>query len=246
MKKVCIILAIICVSSFIISGVIFSLAIGTADFNAFSRNVDEEYYSAFNSDNIKISGVFKNLTIIPYEESDIKATLSGNYKSFIKKGIVLNMRETPSNFHIELEESKYLGFINLGLFSFNIDLTIYIPNDYNGDITIDGLFSKLSITDLDLSKLVINGVSGDINISDVNANKINIDGLSGEIILNNITGDLNIDAVSGDILIKYLEFDNKIDINSLSASINIEIPKGSDRDNISIDSLSGEIKIIEY
>ena len=75
MKKLCIVLVVICISSFILSGIFFSLSVGSADFNSFSKNINEEYTSAFNGENIKVSGIFRDLVIIPYDESDVKVTL---------------------------------------------------------------------------------------------------------------------------------------------------------------------------
>ena len=227
MKKACIILSIITIACFIISGIIFATKVFSAD-NLIVKNIDEKQEIEFAGKHIYVSGIYANTNIQGYDGDVIKIELVGTYRSFVDDSLSLHTSEGLNSLNISIKSKKIFNIISFGVFTSNIELNILIPNSMLYDLTIDGVDKGIKVSNLNLYNLKLSGVSGKIDVLNVTTQSIDVNGISGNINLDNITGNLDISSVSGDIQIKYLEFDNNIDINGVSSSVMLYLPKGSD------------------
>lgn len=196
---------------FILGGIlIFSIVNKNSIFNfngiEFSINsssdkeVTEQKHSLQDINLIDINLDVGDITIKETENNEIKIIQTTNYNGEDKRE--LEISTNGNTLKIERKNSKFIDKIGSNKY---IDLEIYMPLNYNKDLSINSAVGDIDIeTKFDLNKLEINLAVGDIEFKeDVKANDLNISSSVGDIEMQNIdVKNYNINCTLGDKEIK--------------------------------------------
>jgi lia operon protein LiaG len=230
--------------------------------NLSAYNINEtKTQSLNNTNNINISLVSGDISVIPYEGNEIKATIKGSVKGNWGNDLPKLQLITSGN-TVEVKFDKDIS----ALTSFNIvdrlKLDIYIPSSFNENIAIESVSSDIQVSDLNVKMLSINTTSGDVKLNNISITNLKFNSTSGELIadslnstsniiettsgdvdINNITGDLTFESISGNIISSYKEFENNIiNIKLTSGDSTLSLPLNSSF-YANFSTTSGDIKI---
>ncbi|WP_291583758.1 DUF4097 family beta strand repeat-containing protein [Clostridium sp. UBA6640] len=223
------------------------------------RNINEEkVFPLDDIDLLSINTTSYEVTIIPYDENELKVKLSSNIQTnnnFNESQLKIN--KDQNEISIETYKTPNNFFFNMN----NGKIDIYIPKTYNNSLDISTTSGDGYIENLNLSSLDFNSTSGSLTLKDMemnnfifhstsadldatniilkdNNNKFN--STSGELNLNNVRGNLNFNTTSGNISCNKLLGD--INGSTISGDIDIEI---SNDVGIKVDlkTISGDIDV---
>ncbi len=213
------------------------------------------------SDNINISGVNKiaissdvgDITVVPEGRDDIYVellTYKNGPKLIVEKGNKVKI------------EAKMPRFRWFGVKKEKVELKVFIPQNYNGNLDIHSSSGDIMFSDMDVDDLYIQLSSGDLVLNDVVTNKSKIGASSGDITINNSnmsfldihlsSGKLVIDNFEGEIEGRSSSGDVDIQLNKLTAPINyhlssgdfeLQISQSEISANLDLKTSSGEIEI---
>lgn len=203
------------------------------DIGDFSANAD----SVSSLDVEWISG---SVNISEYDGDDIKVSEDGfedvdtTMRYRIKDG-KLSIRFCKSGWH-----SVSFG---IGRKSLHKDLTILVPiGKQFKELEFDLVSSSLEVEDITTTSFDVETVSGSVNVYSMTVDDINIEGVSGSITLENISGKtVEVENVSGRI--EYSGTVNEIDFNTVSGGITAEFDEAPKIVNIESVSGSSTIKM---
>jgi lia operon protein LiaG len=141
----------------------------------------------------------------------------------------------------------------------NYRLDVHIPSDYSDTVEINTVSSDVTAHGLELKSLKCGTVSGSINIEGsyenlkfdtvsgslisgfLNTDKSFFHSTSGSMKADSFKGDLDFSTTSGSLDVKYSDFNNNINITSVSGDSKIRLPENS-QFYLKLDSISGSIK----
>lgn len=199
-----------------------------------------------------------DVTILPYKENDLKVEIEGNIKS--SNSILpqeLDVHKDGDSLWVKFQSPNFVGVFS---YSMNVNLNVYLPENYKNNIEIKVSSSDIKASNLTLNELKVISSSGDSEFENLSVNKLNYSSSSGEVYvkdlkskeniirttsgkieLNNLTGSLTSTSSSGDTSIIYSEFnENNLDLSSSSGDIHLSLPKNSEF-NINAKTSSGDI-----
>ena len=253
MEKWKIILIVICVASFVLAGVVFAFNhtyLGETD------HYNQEYtFKLADIKKIKIDGADTEINFIPVDGEEIKVNISGSLMKN-QRPIIAEQRGS------QLRIAQRLKIFNLSIRPFDSDnvIDIYINPNYGKDVDIDSASKAININDLKAEDLSVNNVSGNIELVGVEcetieletasgeidvqgllAKKSKISTISGNVDLNEFSGDLKGSSASGSYSVTYTNFDNDIDLDTISGDITLKLGGASDF-ILDTDSVSGRVK----
>jgi len=235
-KKLALWLTIIMLISLSLSGVLFSSAgVSWADFFSFTNiRMDEIKYktdineeriiSLDNLDKFEVNTISSNINFIIENREDIKV----NFKGFVSSS---NSQEWPKLVIDNLGEKvlvnvKYPKGIQLGLKVSDLDLDIYIPENYSKDLYVHTTSGDVKLDILKPNSFEFKSISGNLVANGILANEGNIATTSGDVKIDSFSGDLNFKSVSGDLIVNYKDsLDNNIKLDTTSGDIDIRLPK---------------------
>jgi len=219
---------------------------------------EEKVFSLDNIDLISIETTSYEVTIIPYDENELKVKLSANIQTnnnFNESQLKINKDQNKIN--IETYKVPNNFFFNMN----NGKLDIYIPKTYNKSLDVSTISGDGYVKNLNLSSLSFNSTSGSLTLKDMemnnfifqsasadldatniilkdNNNKFN--SISGELNLDNVRGNLSFNTTSGNINC------NKLlgDINGGTISGDIDIKASKDVGiKVDLKTVSGDIDV---
>lgn len=223
------------------------------------RDISEEkVFSLDNIDLISINTTSYEVTIIPYDENELKVKLSSNIQTnnnFNESQLKINKDRNEINIETYKITNNFIFNMNNG------KLDIYIPKTYNSSLDISTTSGDGYIENLNLSSLNFSSTSGDLTLKDIemnnfifhstssdldatniilkdNNNKFN--STSGELNLNNVRGNLSFNTTSGDISCNKLLGD--INGSTISGDIDIKISKDVGV-KVDLKTVSGDIDV---
>ncbi|MCM3693735.1 LiaG family protein [Neobacillus niacini] len=184
---------------------------------------------------IKVAGV--KTTIIPENRDDVEAVITG-------KGS-LTVKETVNRLVVETKNKMFNWFS----FSEKSQLKIYIPEEYNRDMTIQigsGILN-FSGQSMKLNELSLDIGSGNVNIDHLEVNEFTHDGSSGivkidtlktksstfdlssgNLEVNHFTGALKADVSSGRFSMQMDKLNDPIEIDLSSGNVNLDLPDNAE------------------
>lgn len=159
---------------------------------------------------------------------------------------------------IKIQSNTNCVVINNGvrIFSSNNEskdiLKMVLVKDNNYNIMIKCESGKINIDNLVSKELSIDTLSGDIVVDGIKASKLDIQIVSGDASLYNVdVCDTNLESVSGDFKIELLESNANYltRLSTLSgvckqSALEVEDYETSDRRKLSVDTVSGDIKVL--
>lgn len=131
-----------------------------------------------------------------------------------------------SNGKLEIlgQKNRWFNLFNWRIKSAKVSqINIYLPNSYNGEITLDLTSGNTSIEDFQINTLNVYITSGSLNLKNVEVDtNINFEITSGKIYLTNVTcSNLNGEATSGSITIKDSSVNNNTELEITSGNIKV-------------------------
>lgn len=236
-KKFVIILIIIMVSSFILAGITFSATGGLGEKQTITVD-QEKVLSMSDVNSVSIKSVSSDINFILVDDTDeIKAKFYGIMNCFVcePKFSLEGKKDSTNNITIESKRSSY------GLFYFNtnLKLDIYLPKTYAENLFIDTVSGDVNVSSLNLKKFNVKTISGDLEFDSLNYNDSTLNTVSGDFTGSNIDGDISYHSFSGDI--ELTDFYGTFDGDSVSGDYDLEVMDEIYR--INIDSASGDIDL---
>jgi lia operon protein LiaG len=175
--------------------------------------------------------------IIPTDENEVKVEIDGNGK--------LTLKEKGDTIEVEVKHKWYQWVA----FNRKSDITVYVPKDYDRDMSIelgsgevvftggstsnpmklDTLTVKMGSGDMELAHFKTNafdhkGSSGDLNIDNLTTKNGKVDLSSGDVEISNYEGPLSGDVSSGDITVMMKSLTGDIDFDVSSGEVNLDLP----------------------
>lgn len=253
MKNWRIVLTVICVSSFVIGGLL--LAYGyTCDLTAESYNL-EYTFALSDIEKIDIGGFADaqvNVIPVPGDEIrvDVSGVLRGNQKPFIAE---------QRGSQLVVSQGVRLFNLNLRFWDTKTVINVCVDPDYGKDLHVNAVARDINIGGLSLNKLSVNSVSGGIFLRGVNCSVANIDTVSGNVsarglnsartVTNTVSGGVELrgfngefkgSSVSGSIDVEYEAFDNNVNIDTVSGRIVLTLSGAADF-ALNTDTVSGRL-----
>ncbi|WHZ03983.1 DUF4097 domain-containing protein [Neobacillus sp. YX16] len=208
-------------------------------FDGFAFGGNKDGRAALSNDietiDINVGGV--KTTIIPEKRDDIEAVLKG-------KGSLI-VKEIDNRLVVETKRKMFNWFS----FSEKGNLKIYIPEDYNRNMTIQvgsgslnfsGQLMKLNDLSLDIGSGNVNidhlevnefthdGSSGNVKIDSLRTKSSTFDLSSGNLEVNHFIGALKADVSSGRFTMQMDKLNDPIEIELSSGNINLDLPDNAD------------------
>ncbi|WP_453992244.1 LiaG family protein [Bacillus nitroreducens] len=185
---------------------------------------------------IDISSI--NTTVIPENRDDVKAELKGRGEVHVDK--------SGNTIEVTYERGFHFGWFP---FFNKSKLTIYIPEDYDRDLSFrvgsghldfDGKRMKmnklsadvhsgnLNLENLSVEKFVHNVASGNSKVEKLTTKEGNIDVRSGNVTVDTYKGKLEADVRSGRLKVTVSELIDSIDAHVRSGLIDLDLPSDAD------------------
>lgn len=245
---VIVVLAAICIA-FLTAGYLILNAWGGFDWwNEIPNKVREaEEYSIDDTEQaeiddyvkFKISTVSADIELV-YADTDVMTVdLKGSYRS--GRGQVELRKETSGNMvHIYVHYPKMSG-----LFSWNdTDLTVTLPADMEGKkMVFNTVSGEIDIpAGFEAEMIDVNSTSGDVQADEIRCVEFESGNVSGTVDLTGyVTESIRIESVSGDTELMLFSETKRIDVNSVSGSIEVFLPKDAEF-RFDYDTVSGDFR----
>ncbi|MDQ0273006.1 DUF4097 family beta strand repeat-containing protein [Cytobacillus purgationiresistens] len=193
-------------------------------------------------DQINIDVSSANTTIIPEKRNDIEATVDG-------KGSV-NVKKIGSAVDVEYTRNWMDGF---SFFNNTAKVKIYIPEDYNEDLSIDVGSGAITLAGaskenpIKLNKLQVDMSSGAVKLSNIETDSYDHDGSSGILTIDHMkankseieissgmgkikhfTGGMNAEISSGKLDIQIDKLKADVNVSASSGVVNLDLPDDAD------------------
>jgi lia operon protein LiaG len=181
---------------------------------------------------IDVSGA--STTIIPDNDNTVRAELEGKGNVMVKK--------SGDSIKVELKKKWLEGFA----FFSQSKLTIYIPEDYDQDFSIEVGSGNLNFSGpsqnnpMELEKLSLDIGSGNVQLNNLVAKTFEHDGSSGNVQIDGLTTEKgSFDISSGNVNLRHYSGKLEADVSSGNLEVEIDELKG----DIGIDISSGRAKL---
>jgi lia operon protein LiaG len=226
-------------------GAIITFVSPRASFNGEKNSFDINDTKTSNLNGIKdirVSVSSTSINIIPTSDNELKAHLNGNVismGSYSKPD--LECYSSGDTLYVNV---KNKSGVNFGFFSSSLKLDVYLPSAYSNELKLTSSSGSINVRDLKLTKLQCSASSGSTTIENVTTDNFDYSSSSGSLNANGLitktskltsssgskrvsgfTGDLKATSSSGSTRIEYTNFDNNIDINASSGSVEVKLPE---------------------
>ena len=105
------------------------------------------------------------------------------------------------------------------------DLVIRVPKNWNcNDLEIDAAAADVNIQDLTIRELDFDGASGNLILDNCNITELDIDTASGDVEFVGTLEHLDFDAASAKFYGEFREIPHKLDMDSMSGSLELVLP----------------------
>ena len=220
-------------------------------------NIDAtKEFSKGNIKNIDVETVSTDVNIITTKENKIRVHFYGNSNSK-KSAPHLEAFANGDDLDVSIKYPGKIFGININT---KINLDIYVPENYKKNLKVNTTSGDAIIGNLQLDKFKFDTTSGGAEINLLTANETIFESTSGEVNvksllskknefnttsgytkIENITGNILGQSVSGCFKFNYKEFNNDINIDTISGDVELKLPKKSEF-KLDFDSTSGDLK----
>ncbi|MGG7178165.1 DUF4097 family beta strand repeat-containing protein [Clostridium paraputrificum] len=229
----------------------FNMHMGWRDWNDSNSfgTIEKDFPTSI--ENLNVNSSSADIDIQFYEGSTIKVDISGNFYSNYSYEDGLRSFDISNNLvTIDTNEGNRCSSLNV---------KIYIPSIYKGNVNlttqsgdlniIGGDLAKINLSthsgDIDISNLIsqdltINATSADIYASNTNSTKSNIMTSSGDIDIIGSLGDTKVGSSSGEVSLSLNSLGKTSNFSSTSGTIYLNIDKTIGY-NLSFSTSSGEL-----
>jgi lia operon protein LiaG len=240
-KKFVIVLVLITVVSFLISGILFYITGGIKPSLITSEQIKtNKSFGTEKVEKIVINTVSPNIKILPGESKDILVDFYGSITTNLGNNSPKLIAEINNNIlDISISYPKTFTF---GLFDIsNIFLDIYIPAQFTKEISATSVSGNINIENFNGTKIQLKTTSGNLSASSLKALEIQADSISGNVYFEKVEGSLKIYTVSGEISTGLALLSDDILIKSTSGKVKLALPSSSSF-VFDLESISGDMK----
>jgi len=260
--KFVIILAIICIVSWGIATALFFSVYGDYAINNpkyYKQASSFEQTNATGIEKISINSASEDILVNVIERGNVTFNLTGyyNYGKYDNPPKLL-LEKNGNEVIVRVFYEKPINLI--GISSQDMKVYVNIPKNYSGDISVLSASGDVELNKINLNNLEATSASGNINLENIKVkNKAKINAVSGDInIISLSSKESRIESISGEINLEDARA-NRIDLSSVSGEINtinsenissitttsgeIEIENYSIKEDLNIESVSGEIEL---
>jgi len=181
-----------------------------------------------------------DLTVTPQPGTEVSARLSGTVRTTAPKSVPSLVREEKGDTLIFRLQREQTGVI--GSFSSNLQLDVFLPEAWHGELILSGSSSDVSLPGGTFSHLAVTTDSGDLTLGTLaTEGRFELETASGEISLESADcGQATLKTLSGDKDIGVMTVKGALQMNSASGYTKLgSVTAG----NCSINSQSGDIRI---
>lgn len=186
---------------------------------------DEGSFNIQDIDSINVSTVSSDVRFIPEDRNDVRVHFHGSIasnKEVTSPELIAEIQNKVLKIKIDPKSSVSFGF-----YSSNIDLDIYIPNEYSKSIDVKTTSADINLGSLDIKDISVSSVSGDIEAESLYTEKSSFESTSGEIELKDFSGKIDAETTAGDVFINFKVLKDYVDIHSTSGGIELVLPHNS-------------------
>lgn len=196
---------------------------------------------------ITVDAVASEIKIIVEDRLDVEAEFEGRITTTSSTEPKLVMDKSGNSLSVVIDYHKK----NINIGSDDTRLTVYIPETYDGNLTIDSVSGDVTVPSMALKDVVLETVSGEIYCQSLQADYIQLETVSGAILVKEcVAEDIVAESVSGELEVNIPESAHAdIDTSSVSGKIRTEDGHGSETSiNIEMDlsTVSGDITVRRY
>lgn len=205
------------------------------DWNEYNSSGIIEKDLAPTVENINLKSTSSDLSFQFYNESKLKVEVSGHFdRNYDFNEGIHNFSLTDKDILIEANESHRSSSLNI---------KVFIPSSYKGNISITSTSGEIKCTGGDINQLTINSLSGDIETYNVITKSSTLSSTSGKIYSSNLNslntqvkttsgdidiigniGDASINTSSGEISLNLSSLNKNLDISTSSGEVELDIP----------------------
>lgn len=204
----------------------------------------EESVELDGASGISIEAIASEIEIIVEDRDDVEAEFEGTIYTTSSREPELIIKKSGNDLEVYIDYIKK----NINVGKDDTTLVVYIPESFDGDLTVDSISGEITIPDMILSELIVESVSGEIYVDSIEADYTNLDTVSGDIIVKGcVVEEVIAESVSGEINIDIPE-SAKADIDTDSVSGKIRTEDGEDGDitieiEMNLSTVSGDISV---
>ncbi|MFC4546792.1 DUF4097 family beta strand repeat-containing protein [Paenactinomyces guangxiensis] len=201
----------------------------------------------------------QNLNIIPEDRKDIRAVLDGDGAN----GVDLQIRQNGSELQISMEAKWYQW---LRWFRDEVTLNVYVPQDYNRDMSIKSVAGNLrfygpsnsrpmvlheltlsfaagnvDLQNLKVNRLKYDSTASNMDLQHVKAETADLDSQAGNIQLNHFTGSFRAHLTAGNIHAQIDSLTGPVRSHLAAGNISLDLPQNADF-NLDASTTAGEIR----
>lgn len=181
-----------------------------------------EYTVKDDIENISIDWVSGDITVSVYDELYIK--LEQYVSTAVTEDTKMSVLVTGKSLKISDNRSKRWNFLWFGNM-YSTSIVVFLPQKVYNDIFINGVSSRIEITDISASEIKTHTVSGKINLKNVSAPNLDMNVISGKLYAQGAFSDVDSQSVSGSVEIHSSTMLQRLRSNSVSGRVTVYIPE---------------------
>lgn len=197
--------------------------------------------------NISVESIASRIKIVVEDRTDVEAVFKGTLYTTSSREPELVVTENGSDLRIYIDYSKK----NMNVGDDSTTLTVYIPESFNGDFSVDSISGDVTVPDMVLSDVELETISGEIICDTIEAMYTKFETVSGDIEVRAcISEEIIAESVSGEIEVYIPEF-ARADIDTSSVSGSVRTEDGSSGEttmniDMELSTVSGDITVRRY
>lgn len=226
MKKGIGIILIGSLSMLLLSGCNINFGVGERNSSRTSGSATsiDQSYDITNVKSIVINTDISNCSIDTYDGDKIKITGTIGADS---KGIDYSLDGDKAT----VKEEYYKNIVGINVNN-NDDISEYkilIPNNYNGDVSVEYGAGSMDIQGIKVDEFNVKGGAGELIVKNVVFNNLNLSSGVGSVnfSLEKKCGDMNIEGGIGETVVKMKEVGGKLKVNGGMGSIDVQVPENA-------------------
>jgi len=189
------------------------------------------------TDNIDISMVSEETTIVLSNDNLVKAHLVGSSSKKIK--LTLVEEKAGNEIKIFVKRTPELD-LNSEMFN-HLKIEVSVPKNYNSNLKIKTVSGDIKLPEMKVQNVSLETVSGDI-ASSASIDNLTLNSVSGDATINNLVGSLKTHSISGKVNASFSTLNNSSIVgDSVSGSMSLSLPSTAKPD-VTFTSVSGDLE----
>ncbi|MEI4768166.1 DUF4097 family beta strand repeat-containing protein [Psychrobacillus sp. FJAT-51614] len=190
--------------------------------------------------NIEIVSDNASVEILPSKNEDTKVVFSGKSKKKTKYNFSADV--TGDTLEIELKEKRW-NFIQFGLSSMNIKLTVYVSEKEYNELKTELDNGRIIAENTHFKNAYLTTDNGSIQLKNIQAENVNVESDNGQIIMEEVEGKINAETNNGRIIFLSTNLERPIQLESDNGAIEIQTNKEPQNATIDVNVDNGKIDI---